>query len=586
MLALFIIIPLLIALLGVAVLPDSYSKAIALAGSVAGLAMLPFVQSGTYTMPWFSSAGFLFGITTSVGVLNIILLVMILSIAPLVLLYSFGFMDTQSQQRRFYIEMLAFEAAMVLFAVSGNFITMFIAWEFLSLTSYLLIGFWSDHSRANRAARKAITIVFLGDVAILSAIIIIAVAFHSLEFSSVLAAMPLHPQAALAAAVLLAFAALTKSAQFPFQEWLTDAMEGPAPVSAFLHSTTMVKAGVFLIIILLPLFEATGIAAVLSVVSLVTVAIATANALKERHVKKIIAYSTIQELGLMIFAVSSGAVLAGVFLFFAHSFYKALLFFSSGAMMKATGKEDITEISGLRKNNVLYIATLFGVLSIMGFVPFDGFFANSMLGSAFSANLLYYIILNAFGILTSFYMFRWLLFTSKKENSPDTGIMYTALPRSMVLSAMALGVAALLASFVVPYFSAISPALPYSYLASAYSFSVDGIVVIAAAAIGMAAGYIALRKNIAIKSAALNALLYNKWIFNRFYEYSAAFVCGIGDGAEFLEQKISSFYRGIAMSVYDSAGFIRKVSYGSINLYVLTLATAVVIAVVLIYFVT
>ncbi len=584
MIALMLMVPLVIALALVLVLPQGISKFIAMAGALAGLALLPFIGSGTYSVPWFSSAGLAFGLVTSVSQINLLLLAMVLGIAPLILLYSFGFMDTHSQQRRFYSEMLAFEAAMVLFAMSGSFITMFIAWEFLSLTSYLLIGFWNEKESANRAARKAITIVFIGDIAILAAIAVMTGAFGTLTFSGVIAALPGNSAAALVVAVLLGIAVLTKSAQFPFQEWLTDAMEGPAPVSAFLHSTTMVKAGVFLVMVLLPIFSSAGILPVISALSLITVAVATMNALKEMHVKRVIAYSTIQELGLMLFAVASGAVLAGVFLFFAQSFYKALLFFSSGAMMKATGEEDIRRISGLRRNNALYIATLFGVLSLAGFVPFDGFFAGSALGSAFSTNLVYYVVLNVFGILTSFYMFRWLFFTSRKEASAGTAVGFEMLPRSMVAGAIVLGIAALLASFAFPYFRYLFE-MPYPVYSALGTSTADELVVLALAFAGAVASYAAFRKGLALRSRAATAIIYSKALFNGLYDISAAFILGIAAGAATFEHWLDVGFRGIGMSVYYSSGFIRRLSYGEINLYVLTLSVATMAMIALVYFV-
>ncbi len=584
MLAILLILPLLVGLACTLVLPPEYAKYPALAGTLASFAMLPLVQSGVYTLHWFSSAGFIFNITTSIATINLLLLVMIFAIAPLVFLYSFGFMDTQSQQRRFYSEMLVFETAMVLFAMSGNFITLFIAWEFLSVTSYLLIGFWNERKKASMAARKAITMVMIGDIAILAAIAVLAVGFKTLEFAAVLAVIPSNPTAAVLAAALLAVAVLTKSAQLPFQEWLTDAMEGPAPVSAFLHSTTMVKAGVFLVIILLPLFAYTGVAAVLALLSLITIAIVTMNALKETHIKKIIAYSTIQELALMVFAVCSGAVIAGIFLFFAQSFYKALLFFSSGAVMKVTDKESIKDVSGLKRNNLLYIATVFGVLSLVGFVPFDGFFAGSAIAGAFSTNLLYYIILSIFGMLTSFYMFRWLLFTSRKEDSTYTAVMYETLPRSMVLSALILGIAALLASFAVPYFTRLTSVVSYSVTSQLQILPFDEIIELAMAVVGITLSYVAYKKNAAIKSSAANAILYNKVFFNYIYNHLAGFVCDMGDGAMAFDQKLNAVFRNLAMMFYESSRFIKKLSYGDINLYVLTFSAATVAALLLVYF--
>ena len=419
MIALVLLLPLFIALITMALINDKRAgiiRYIPFFASLVSLLLMPFISSGESSLSWFSIAGHTFSITTIDSPINALLLLIVFSMASIIFVYSFGFMDALSEQKRFYMEMTAFEIAMAGFAMSGNFIMLFISWEFLSLTSYLLIGFWHSRESASRAARKTVTIIMIGDIALISAMVIFYTIFGSLNFITIITSISsvpaLYHNSFLMGVFLLIIAIFTKSAQFPFQEWLPDAMEGPTPVSAFLHSTTMVKAGVFATLALLPLFMDTGYSSILLYFGILTATIATLNASRELHVKRVIAYSTIQELSLMIVAISSGAVLAGIYFFIVQSFYKALLFFSSGVMMKATDDEDLNKITGLRENKLLYFSTLFGALSLAGFFPFAGFFSSISITSTFSLseNFIIYLILSLISIGTSFYIFSWLLF--------------------------------------------------------------------------------------------------------------------------------------------------------------------------------
>ncbi|HVA82835.1 MAG TPA: proton-conducting transporter membrane subunit, partial [Candidatus Aquilonibacter sp.] len=337
MFILLAVVPLLISIAIISILKRESGaiKAVALIGSLTPLlfAALLMGQVGTsQTINWFSVNGAQFTITANLMPINFLLYLLVSIIAPLVVLYSIGFMNVLSENKRFYIEMLAFEAAMVTFSIAGNFLLLFIAWEFLSVTSYLLIGFWNYKESANSAARKTITIILLGDIALLAAIAIFFVTYSTLDFNTIIAQAGIGGLSAsvLAALTLVLIAIFTKSAQFPFQEWLSAAMEGPTPVSAFLHSSTMVKAGVFLLLVLFPLYSGTKLMPVIEIVGALTALIGIGNALVGTHIKRILAYSTVEELGLMLFAIGIGAYSAAVYFFFAQTFYKALLFFYAG----------------------------------------------------------------------------------------------------------------------------------------------------------------------------------------------------------------------------------------------------------------
>ena len=579
--ALLLLLPLFLSIILMSFIRKEFVKYIAAIGSVVSLVLLVFVSNGSYFITLLSLGGYTIQIATNIAALNLLLLGIVSIIAPLVIFYSFGYMSIRSEQRRFYIEIVAFEAAMLLFAMSYSFITMFIAWEFLSLTSYLLIGFWYNNEVANTAARKAITTVFIGDICILAAMAITLAISGSLNFTSVFVSLQNAPNAELLVAILLSIAIFTKSAQFPFSEWLPDAMEGPTPVSAFLHSSTMVKAGVFALLILSPIFIQTNLNTMIFYFALITIILATLNALKEKHIKKVIAYSTIQELGLMVLAISGGAVAAGVYFFFAQSFYKVLLFFSSGAVMEATEKTSLDETSGLKTNKVIYITTLFGVLSLAGFIPFDGFFASMGLSSSFSSNILIYLALNIFGVLTSIYAFRWLFLNEKKSPAAVT-VKYLSMPKSIVISMVISAALTLIASLIFFYFGIFG----FSSLQalSVTSLNYTNILIESVLAIvGLLISYVIYKKSLRIRSIYLIKLINNGILTNEVYLYFVKAIYGFAEGFYIFDEGLSKFLDGVGYMFIDIGKEIRNISVGSVNSYALILSVGVILLFVFVY---
>lgn len=563
-----------------------YARYIALAGALISLALLPLIGYGSYGITWFSFSGIAIGISSVIAPLNMLLLAVVLVMAPVILFYSFGFMQTLSEQRRFYIEMLAFEAAMLLFAMAGDLVTLFIAWEFLSLLSYLLIGFWHTQEGASRAARKAITVVLIGDIALLASIVIFWSLYHSLSLITILHSTPSNSAYLYLAAFLLIVAVITKSAQFPFQEWLPDAMEGPTPVSAFLHSTTMVKAGVFAMLLLYPIFYATKTLWILVLLGGITAVLSTLNAMKEAQIKRVIAYSTVQELSLMIVAAGSGAILACLYFFLAQSFYKALLFFSSGSAMKASGEEDLNRVSGLKSNRLLYITTIFGVLALAGFIPFAGFFVNLGIGSSLISNVYLYALISLIGLSTSFFIFRWLLLASKKPLSIKTEFSYSALPKSMLYSSAILLALLLLSSaafFYMPGFLSSFPSIQnFRFAAPSISY-VDAAVETCLVALGALASYLVYRKRKSLRNVALTYAVYNARLVNGAYAYFSKYFCGFAEGFAILDSYIDEAFDGLGRATVLSGGELRKATSGSINIYLAVFSVMVVILLSYIY---
>ncbi len=590
--AIVVLLPILLGMIAVAFFRDvAKLRYIAIAAGAISLALILFVSQGLTVVPWLSIAGQTLNLSISVTPLNLLLLSLVLLIGLLVLVYSSGYIKSVFDQRRFYLQMLAFEAAMATFAVSGNFIVLFIAWEFLSLTSYLLIGFLYNKSSAIRAARKTLTIIFIGDLALLGSIAIFWHVFGTLEFAQIVSSVGTVSSPQLYIGVLLLLVAIfTKSAQFPFHEWLIDAMEGPTPVSAYLHSSTMVKAGVFTAILLYPLFAAPAISSIIFAISIVTLVISTLAAAREMHIKKVIAYSTIQELSIMLLAISGGAVLAAIYFFFVQSFYKALLFFSSGVVMEATGKENLDESFGLGTRKLIYVSTLFGVLSLAGFVPFSGFFSNTGISSSLIHNIPVYLLVSAISLLTSFYIVRWFSYLSKgNRRAASVEGNYISMPKSMVYPIAALAALTLVVSvffFSIAGFLSKGGYLSYLPIQPSLSLNIaDAAIFTALIAIGAALSYLVYYKNsIKASEKSLDRLIYTGPIVNGFYNIVAVITSGFSNGISEFDIRLNEMFDRLGMLTVRSGYGIRRASVGSINAYAAIFIIGILVMFVSFYF--
>jgi len=565
MLALLILLPLLLGIAAIALAKPGQAKHIALAMSLVSLLLIPFgTGSGSFT--WLSIGNLSIDFVISTSPLNLMLLSLVAFMAPFVLYYSFGYMVLPSEQKRYYAEMLAFESAMLLFAISGSFVVLFIAWEFLSMTSYLLIGFWYNRERALHAARKVISIILIGDFTLFASMVVFLNAYGTLSFSQIIAGMQHQgaSPAVMLAVLLLVIALFTKSAQFPFHEWLSDAMEGPTPVSAMLHSTTMVKAGVFAAIVLLPLIMAAHENGLLLIIGLLTAFIAAFNASREMHIKRVLAYSTIEELSLMFVALGANAVLAAIYFFIAQSFYKALLFFSSGSVMTATENEQLDKTSGLSSNRLLWLTTLFGVIALAGFVPFDGFFANIGLSSAFTGNILVYALISAISLITSFYIFRWFFLCSKPAIEKREEVLYSALPKSMVYSGAALASMTLIASAFFFFIPSMFP--DFAYGKPLFINPLDAAVELSVISVGAFLAAKVYWKKSGMQNRIAN-FAQTTWLFNLFYFLVAEFFYILADGILFMDLYLDSLFEYIGSGTESFAAYVRRIATGQINLY-------------------
>ncbi len=349
--------------------------------------------------------------------LSAMMLVVVSIVSFLVHLYSMGYMRGDRRYWLFFVELQLFSASMLGLVLAHNYLQMFICWELVGLCSYLLIGFWYEKKSASDASKKAFLVTRVGDVAMLIGILLLFTTTGTLTFSGVFGAAEAGSMShtmITAVTVLLFCGAMGKSAQFPLHVWLPDAMEGPTPVSALIHAATMVAAGVYLVGRSFPLFShSPETMMVVASIGAFTAIFAASIAVVQTDIKRVLAYSTISQLGYMILALGIGAYVAGMFHLMTHAFFKALLFLGSGSVIHATHTQDIREMGGLGKKMKITTWTfVLGSLSLSGFPLLAGFWSkDEILGFAFSNGRYVIFAVGAFtAFLTAFYMFR-LIFT-------------------------------------------------------------------------------------------------------------------------------------------------------------------------------
>ena len=413
--------------------------------------------------------------------------------------------------------------------------------------------------------------MLIGDVLMMVAMLMIWNLYHTFSFAQILAT-PMIPAAWLPMLLIL-IAAFTKSAQFPFHEWLPDAMEGPTPVSAFLHSSTMVKAGVFVAALLLPLFAAYHLLNVILAVGVVTALIGAANALTETRLKRILAYSTIEDLGLMFIALGLNAVVAAMMLFLVQTFYKALLFMSAGAIMNANNEEEqIDKLQSSGAKRPLLIATAIGVLSIAGIFPLSGFFGKAGIEASAATNLPVYIVLLLLGVASSVYMFRWLFLPLKRTsaNSRDISNNFLFTPVQMRLPIYILAALAVAGSLAFVYL----PGYLSAYGSVAQVLAPANVVLeTVTAVIGIAIAYLVYFKGSGKKLSATHSLAYgamhNNVFVNAFYADLAILVMAVSSAVDSFDYEAYRFVKVLAKSVLGFAEALRHVESGQVNSYML-----------------
>ena len=440
-----------IALFGVS-FSSVFSLAIAYDLFVNGTARGSYIES---TRVWFSGSTYSFEFGTYIDSLAGLLLLVVGIVSYLVVLFSISYMDDQGNRRvRYFAEISLFIAAMYGLVVANSFLLMFIFWELMGVCSYLLIGFWYEKPSAASAAKKAFLVTRVGDVFLLLGLVILYNTFGTLRYSELFA----DPQILMDnleevkwATLCLFGGSVGKSAQFPLHVWLPDAMEGPTTVSALIHAATMVKAGVFLVARAFPLIvHSPDTAIYIAFTGGLTALVAASMAMVMNDIKRVLAYSTISQLGYMFLALGAGAwaywhsvdsgldpgyslgYMAGLFHLMNHAFFKALLFLGSGAVIHAVHTQDMREMGGLRKEMPITSITMgLGVLSIAGVPFFSGFWSKDEILVAVNNNAEYEGIFGALWFMalltagmTAFYMTRmWMMTFSGPSDRIVTSVI-------------------------------------------------------------------------------------------------------------------------------------------------------------------
>jgi NADH-quinone oxidoreductase subunit L len=370
------------------------------------------------SQPWIAITGLTINFAFTIDHLTLIMLGVVTGVGFLIHLYSVGYMAHEDGYWRFFAYLNLFMFFMSVLVLSSNFLLMFVGWEGVGLASYLLIGYYFKKDSAANAGKKAFIVNRIGDFGFLLAMFLMVRQFGSLDFTQVFSAITANPDwhggILTAIALLLVLGAVGKSAQIPLYVWLPDAMEGPTPVSALIHAATMVTAGVYMVARCHTLFDRSPYAlGVVAIIGAATAIFAACIGMVQHDIKRVLAYSTVSQLGYMFLACGVGAYTAGIFHLLTHAFFKALLFLAAGSVIHAlSGEQDMRNMGGLRKRIPITFWTMtMGVFAISGIYPFAGFFSkDEILYRAFTSDnpigkLLWLVGLVTAG-MTAFYMFR------------------------------------------------------------------------------------------------------------------------------------------------------------------------------------
>jgi NADH-quinone oxidoreductase subunit L len=390
---------------------------------------LPYIE--TCPLPWINAGMLHINFSFVLDQLSLVMLLVVTGVGFLIHVYSVGYMGGDKGYSRYFSYLNLFLFFMTVLVLAGNALVMFIGWEGVGLASYLLIGFWFQKKSAADAGKKAFIVNRIGDFGFLIGMFLLVANFGTLTFTEIATTLGQDPGwnggVVTVIALCLMLGAAGKSAQLPLYIWLPDAMEGPTPVSALIHAATMVTAGVYMVARTHVLFDHSPFAlSVVAIIGAATAIFAATIALVQNDIKRVLAYSTISQLGYMFLGCGVAAYSAAIFHLMTHAFFKALLFMAAGSVIHAIGGEqDLRKMGGLRKKlPVTFWTMTAAVLAIAGFFPFAGFFSkDAILYAAFlqgtSGKILWFFgVLTA--LLTSFYMFRlWYLTFMGESRSPD-----------------------------------------------------------------------------------------------------------------------------------------------------------------------
>ena len=429
-----------------------------------------------------------------------VMMVLISTLSLVIQLFSTSYMSKDEKYTKYFEYFNFFVFSMLLLVMSGNFLVMFFGWELVGLSSYLLISFWSEKKSASKAGNKAFILNRIGDFGFLIGLMMILNYFETFNFLSIFEdTLKTRPENLDLMILFLLLGAFGKSAQFPLFSWLPDAMEGPTPASALIHAATMVTAGVFMLVRISPLLQFSEIGSITIIsLGLLTALISAFAAINQDDIKKVLAYSTISQLGFMFIAIGAGAYVAAIFHLVTHAFFKALLFLGAGAVIHEMHHEqNIYKMGGLRKKMPVTAAMMgIGTLAISGIPPLAGFWSkDEILASVFARGGIYYgfwaLSLLA-ALMTAFYMGRHWLLIFVKEPSNELNSINEA-PKNMTRPLILLGLFSIFIGFInTPFFHGLEKVLHETLYNVEVTHLPKGITLAVLAFLSIGAGFTGL----------------------------------------------------------------------------------------------
>lgn len=562
---------------------------------------------------WISVGDLNIPFSFQVDQLSLLMLMIITGVGSLIHIYSIGYMHHDEGFGKFFAYLNLFLFFMLLLVLGSNYVIMFIGWEGVGLCSYLLIGFWNKNTNYNNAARKAFIMNRVGDLGFLLGIFTIISTFGSVEYLEVFSQatdFEIGDPVIITITLFLFIGAMGKSAQIPLYTWLPDAMAGPTPVSALIHAATMVTAGIYMVIRSNVLYSlAPSTLEIVGIIGAATALFAASIGLLQNDIKKVLAYSTVSQLGYMFMGLGAMAYSASMFHVITHAFFKALLFLGAGSVIHAMSDEqDIRSMGGLRKKlPITFLTFLIATIAISGIPPFAGFFSkDEILAHVFEHNKLLWIIGVLGSLMTSFYMFRllFLTFFGTFRGTHEQEHHLHESPASMTIPLVILAILSALggfigvpealhgthhlAEFMSPLYDASRMVNPEAFLPTELSHSEEYLLMgvsVAVALISAVVAYVMYVQKASVPApdsqpkSALQGLVYNKYYVDELYDN--VFVKPIKTlsnilysfGEFFIDLIVNAFVR----LTQFLAGLLRKTQTGSTGDYVFAMVLGIVV---------
>ena len=573
------------------------------------------VSAHTFTFfEWIKAGNFDLSFSFLVDPLSSLMLLIVTGVGFLIHVYSIGYMHDDEGFAKFFAYLNLFVFFMLLLVLGANYAIMFIGWEGVGLCSYLLIGFWYKNQSYNDAAKKAFIMNRIGDLGFLIALFLIFKTFGSISYNEVFtnaAKFSSGDPILTTIALLLFIGAMGKSAQLPLYTWLPDAMAGPTPVSALIHAATMVTAGIYMIARSSIIYVLAPVAMdIVAIVGMLTAVWAALIALTQTDIKKVLAYSTVSQLGYMFVALGVGSFTGAVFHLMTHAFFKALLFLGAGSVIHAmSGEQDMRSMGGLKKKlPITFITILIGTLAIAGVPPFAGFFSkDEILAATYSHSIPMFIVMSITSVLTAFYMFRLLFLTfygSFRGTKEQEHHLHES-PKNMTIPLMVLAVFSTISGFfgmpeifsethslkefLAPAFIFTDSKFSLEHASHTLEYSIIGVSIVVVALV-----YLFAQKRYAkevyllaadeSKMTFLQRISYRKFYIDEFYE--AVFTKPLNKLSSFLykvidKSGIDGIVNGLGNITMNGSKNLRTIQTGNTGFYIFAMVVGIVIIMML-----